>query len=218
MNLTESTYIFYWSVRFEASTVKKCAKNFSGGQPCQCWIKSHRFRHHWPWWLRPKRFLKRLVFNSALIQLIVRDFTTLINPAEDMFQLPALVNAIIETAIPKKNFVCFLTSWSALIFSRRTLLGWGRLKLLCKFRLWCKSSEVLGPRRSPNNIVTCYLVTCQIICRLRILYLDLLVIHQATFTINHYSLNLTVITLEIFTGWPSLLFTSLITSHWLVVN
>jgi hypothetical protein len=40
------------------------------------------------------------------------------------------------------------------------------------------------------------LVTRQVICGFWILYVDLLNIHQAEFTITYYSLNLTVITLR----------------------
>jgi hypothetical protein len=54
--------------------------------------------------------------------------------------------------------------------------------------------------QKPKHIVTCYLVTRQIISGLRILYLDLLVMHQAELQLIYYSHNLTVITPKTFTS------------------
>jgi hypothetical protein len=50
-----------------------------------------------------------LVFNSKLPQLIVReDFRKTINPAQDMVQLPALVNTIMKLRSRKKKSWVFL--------------------------------------------------------------------------------------------------------------
>jgi hypothetical protein len=70
-----------------------------------------------------------------------------------------------------------------------------------------RASTVPAQGETRHNIMTCYLVSRQIICGFWILYLDLLDIHQAEFTLTCYSLNLTVITLLwFFTGWPPISF------------
>jgi hypothetical protein len=54
-----------------------------------------------------------------------------------------------------------------------------------------------------HDIVTCWLVTRQIICRFWILCSVYWIYYQAEFTITYYSLDLTVITLrQFFTDWP----------------
>jgi hypothetical protein len=72
---------FSWvSLRFEDFTSNTFAEIFSGGPPCQCWVKQHfrNLRQHSPHWhLWRRNMSETFCFDLTLMRLTATDFRAL---------------------------------------------------------------------------------------------------------------------------------------------